>query len=160
MRVNWRWSASSSCCRPVEIVDAQQRGRPLFTYTPTVTRLVCGYFELDRDIDHPLVAELPAFLHVADVDRRWVDWLATLSSMLMAEAGLPDEARKLATKTLLAQLQLRKSQETWAMSKRVFRHWHLFHLPLAKVMYLIILLHVAFALLFSGGLQSLMQPPF
>ena len=83
-----------------------------------------------------------------------------LIHMLMAEAGLPDEARKLATKTLLAQLQLRKSQETWAMSKRVFRHWHLFHLPLAKVMYLIILLHVAFALLFSGGLQSLMQPPF
>jgi hypothetical protein len=87
VRVNWRRSASSSCCRPVEIVDAQQRDRPLFTDTPTVTRLVCGYFELDRDIDHPLVAELPAFLHVADVDRRWVDWLATLSSMLMAEAG-------------------------------------------------------------------------
>ena len=62
-------------------------GPPTVHRHTSVTRLVCGYFELDRDIDHPLVAELPAFLHVADVDRRWVDWLATLSSMLMAEAG-------------------------------------------------------------------------
>jgi len=80
--------------------------------------------------------------------------------LIMADAGLPKDARKLATRTLLAQLQLRKSQETWAMSKRIFRYWHLFHLPLAKVMYLIIVLHVIFALLFSGGLQTLAHPPF
>jgi len=79
---------------------------------------------------------------------------------LLADAGLPDEARKAATQTLLAQLTLRKSQETWDMSKRVFRYWHLFHLPLAKVMYLIIILHVVFALLFGGAFQTLTEIPF
>jgi hypothetical protein len=79
---------------------------------------------------------------------------------MIATAGLPDDVRDAATDTLLAQLSMRKSQETWAMSKRVFRYWHLFHLPLAKVMYGIIVLHVVFSLLFSGALQTLTTVPF
>jgi hypothetical protein len=39
----------------------------------------------------------------------------------------------------------------------MFRYWHLFHRPLASAMYVIVALHVLFAVLIGGSLSHLAQ---
>ena len=84
------WLASSVDAIRVpgsQVVGAHQQGTPLFSEAPVVTRLVCGHFELDRELDHPLIAELPEMVHIRDIERRRVEWLASVSAMLMTEGG-------------------------------------------------------------------------
>jgi AraC-like DNA-binding protein len=108
------WLASSVDAIRVpgsQVVGAHQQGTPLFSEAPVVTRLVCGHFELDRELDHPLIAELPEMVHIRDIERRRVEWLASVSAMLMTEADsqLPGAAalvRRLAEALLVQVLRL------------------------------------------------------
>ena len=72
-------------------------------------------------------------------------------------AGLSPESCAAAQAELVSQLRLQRSLATWEISRRLFRYWHLFHLPLAKAMYLIVLIHIFSAVLFGGVLQTLQQ---
>jgi hypothetical protein len=74
---------------------------------------------------------------------------------ILSAAPLSPEVRRTATRTLMAQLSLKRSVETYDVAAHWLRLWHLFHLPLAQAMYLIVLIHVVEALLFGGALKTL-----
>ncbi len=72
-------------------------------------------------------------------------------------SDLSREACASAREELIGQLHLKQSLATWEISRRLFRYWHLFHLPLAKAMYMIILIHIFNAVFFGGVLKALQQ---
>ncbi|MEO0998592.1 MAG: AraC family transcriptional regulator [Pseudomonadota bacterium] len=49
-------------------------------------KLVCGHFEFDEDISHPLLSSLPPFLHVAAVDGLDYSWLDSALRFVAHEA--------------------------------------------------------------------------
>jgi len=77
----------------------------------------------------------------------------------LLRADLPKDVHKRAKATLLGQLKLKKSLEAWTVSRQLFRYWHLFHLPLAQAMYIIIGIHIVVAVLFGGAWFELQNLP-
>ncbi len=80
--------------------------------------------------------------------RRMVD-------VCLSEAGLPRPQWTAARQALHGQLKLKQALESRRVGGRLMRYWHLFHRPLAGAMYVIVLLHVASAILLGGSLQQL-----
>lgn len=78
---------------------------------------------------------------------------------LLAATSLDRDARRRVEADLVAQLKLARSLAAWEISGRLFRLWHLFHLPLAKAMYAIVILHVVTAIVFGGALVALWTWP-
>lgn len=74
---------------------------------------------------------------------------------VLNSASLAPTIRRTATETLMSQLKLKRSVETYEVAARWLRLWHLFHLPLAQAMYLIVALHVAEAFIFGGAFKTL-----
>ncbi len=52
-----------------EVVRAIKNNRPLFEGDEVDTIFVGGYFEFDRNIDHPLIDALPHFIHITNAER-------------------------------------------------------------------------------------------
>jgi hypothetical protein len=77
----------------------------------------------------------------------------------LKRAGLEPGVEVRSKKILLGQLKLKKNLEAWAVSRQLFRYWHLFHLPLAQAMYIIVALHIFVAVLFGGAIQTLFELP-
>jgi hypothetical protein len=77
----------------------------------------------------------------------------------LATSDLPVEIRKGAVETLVGQISMKQSLEAWSVSRQLFRYWHLFHLPLAQAMYIIVVLHIVVALLFGGAWFELLALP-
>lgn len=73
----------------------------------------------------------------------------------IAEAQLPPETANHARRVLREQLRLKRGLEASRVAHRLLRYWHLFHRPLAKAMYVIVLLHVVVAVLFGDSLTRL-----
>lgn len=74
---------------------------------------------------------------------------------LVASSDLAHDRRSSVTHALDEQLKLKRSVEAANVASRMFRYWHLFHRPLAAAMYVIVALHVTFAILFGGSLRHL-----
>jgi hypothetical protein len=74
---------------------------------------------------------------------------------LLRKAGLDRARYRTARDALVSQLKLKRSLEAWEASRRLFRLWHLFHAPLAQAMYIIVIVHVAYATLVGGALETL-----
>ena len=51
-----------------------------------VTRFLCGAFEYDRNMVHPLIESLPDLIHVTGGDTREFAWLSNASHLLNSEA--------------------------------------------------------------------------
>jgi hypothetical protein len=66
----------------------------------------------------------------------------------------PSTARRVSG-LLHRQLRLIRGLELSHVARRMLRYWHLFHRPLAGAMYVIVLVHVAGAVLFGGSLHKL-----
>jgi AraC-like DNA-binding protein len=47
--------------------------------------ILCGYFEFDRDSPHPLVAALPAFIHLRGTETSEFAWLQTALNFMIHE---------------------------------------------------------------------------
>ena len=73
----------------------------------------------------------------------------------LAGSGLPKDVQRSASATLASQLSMTRDVEVWELSRRLFRYWHLFHMPLAQAMYLLVALHVFYAIVFGGALTTL-----
>ena len=52
------------------------------------------------------------------------------------------------------QLALVRGMEASVVARRLLRYWHLFHRPLAGAMYVIVVVHIAGAVLFGGSLSQ------
>ena len=76
--------------------------------------------------------------------------------VLLFRAELPKTVHKRASRTLVAQLKMKRNLASWEVARRLFRYWHLFHQPLAAAMYLIAVLHIFSAFSFGGVLSILM----
>ncbi|MEZ4241619.1 MAG: hypothetical protein R3F59_36820 [Myxococcota bacterium] len=88
----------------------------------------------------------------ADVRRR-----ADLIKIMLHRAKLPKEARRRAEATLLEQLFLRRTMAGFDTARRMLRYWNLFHQPLAMAMYIIVAIHILYALYYGGSIATLLS---
>jgi AraC-like DNA-binding protein len=51
------------------------------------TRLLCGHFEFDRAVAHPLISELPDVIHVRGMESQHPGWLDWVAPILIGETG-------------------------------------------------------------------------
>lgn len=66
---------------------------------------------------------------------------------LLAAKGVPPKARAAAARLFTDEVQLEHQVALLTPFQRLFKYWHLFHMPLAIVMLLIVLVHVSVAVL-------------
>jgi hypothetical protein len=105
---------------------------------------------LARDLDVSAVRMVDLFRLDREIQHR-----RTRIRALIATSNLAPDRRSSVTEALDEQLKLKRSVEAANVASRMFRYWHLFHRPLAAAMYVIVALHVTFAILFGGSLQHL-----
>ncbi len=70
-----------------EVIDALTNGISLFGRYPISATMLCGHFEFDRSIDHPLINELPEIIHITNVEHKELHWLESIVSMVIQEVG-------------------------------------------------------------------------
>jgi len=78
-------SAKSDRVPGKQVIEAIAHNKHLFKEGREYTTLVCGHFEFNREINHPLIGELPEFIHIMDNDRRQLSWLETATNVIMQE---------------------------------------------------------------------------
>lgn len=78
-------SATSDRIASEAAVAAHQRGTPLFKGSAISTRLLCGRFDFETRLPHPLIATLPAIICSTDVDRTQRDWLQESARLIGRE---------------------------------------------------------------------------
>lgn len=66
---------------------------------------------------------------------------------LLAAKGVPPKARAAAASLFTDEVQLEHQVALLAPFQRLFKYWHLFHMPLAIVMLVVVLIHVSVAVL-------------
>lgn len=67
------------------VLEAQQTGREIFGSGEPDARLLCGHFEFDRGLNHPLLKELPAVLRVEGMTQRHSSWFDSIAAALVRE---------------------------------------------------------------------------
>jgi len=74
-----------------EVLEAIFNKRPLFQGDNFDTSLVCGHFEFDRIVNHPLIDALPEIIHITNAERSQISWLETATNVIMQEtdSGIP-----------------------------------------------------------------------
>ncbi len=83
-------------CKPgPDVLSCIVNGKAPFEGSEVSATLICGHFELDRDLGHPLLENLPRLIHIRKQDRGGSSMLETVAMMLMEEsvAGLPGSDR-------------------------------------------------------------------
>lgn len=84
-------AAPDTPCRPLaEVLAAQpvsSEGLLRYGGGGEQTALVCGYFNFDEDVLHPLLASLPRRLHIKGRDNLNSLWLDTALRFISSEAG-------------------------------------------------------------------------
>jgi hypothetical protein len=109
---------------------------------------------LARDFDRKAGSIIGLFRIDLESRRR-----AKAIGVALKQSGLEPAVAKRAKVILVGQLKLKKNLEAWAVSRQLFRYWHLFHLPLAQAMYIIVAIHILVAIMFGGSLQTFAQLP-
>ncbi|MBX7118906.1 MAG: hypothetical protein K1X31_07905 [Gemmatimonadaceae bacterium] len=77
--------------------------------------------------------------------------MMTRVKAVVASAGLEAKPRDRALRLVERQLELEQQITVMAPFQRLFRYWHILHLPLAIAMFLIVAVHVTVATLFGFG---------
>jgi len=70
-----------------EVLAAIRSGRPTFGDGLPGARLLCGHFEFERELNHPLIRDLSPLILVKGIGHRQPGWLETIIPMLIGEAG-------------------------------------------------------------------------
>jgi AraC-like DNA-binding protein len=85
---HWLADQPSSDKKPgMEVVQSIMEGKSLFEGDNISTTLICGHFEFDKNVDHPILKELPEMILITDAERRDVTWLKNITSLIIQEAG-------------------------------------------------------------------------
>ena len=71
----------------IEVVQKITEGKAPFEGDKPGTTIICGHFELDRDLVHPAINELPEMIYVADHIRRKNSWLESIANIIIQESG-------------------------------------------------------------------------
>jgi len=74
-----------------EVVEAFKKNRPMFKGDKVDATLVCGQFEFDRSVNHPLIDALPPFIHISNAEHSELSWLETVTNVIIQEtdSGIP-----------------------------------------------------------------------
>ena len=67
-------------------VDPQENSRVFGGTGPVTTTLICGHFEYDRGMPHPLIESLPAMVHVEATKHGSPNWLTTAGQLAATES--------------------------------------------------------------------------
>lgn len=67
------------------VLQAIQEERPLFAEGGRATQLICGHYEYAGDSRHPLIEQLPDFIHVRGFDRVSPETLDSVIPLLVRE---------------------------------------------------------------------------
>lgn len=70
-----------------QVMAAIQADEPIFADGAVSTTLLCGHFEFDRDLRHPLLQALPRLIHSKGMARRNPGWLDSVTGVLVRETG-------------------------------------------------------------------------
>jgi len=70
-----------------KVLEAIQNNKSIFQQGKTTTELVCGHFEFDRDRDHPFLKAMPPLIHIEGAERHHMQWLETVTNVLIDETG-------------------------------------------------------------------------
>ena len=82
------------------VVESCIRGESVFNEGPTSCTLICGHFECDRSLKHPLVEELPDSIYLKNggsLDNRWLNGAV---DMLVQETSSPESGFEAITSRL------------------------------------------------------------
>lgn len=71
----------------MQVLEAHVDQRPMFSDGAERVRLLCGHFEFDRLLRHPLVDELPDLIHVQGMSSDQPDWLDAVTRVLIRATG-------------------------------------------------------------------------
>jgi len=69
------------------VLNAHHAGQPIFNGQAEGARLLCGHFELNRDLRHPLIRELPPLIHIKGMSAEQPSWLETAIALLVRESA-------------------------------------------------------------------------
>jgi len=70
-----------------DVLAAIQSGHPPFQDGETSARLLCGHFEFDRELEHPLIKDLPPLIWIKGMGRAPPGWLEAITPILIGETG-------------------------------------------------------------------------
>lgn len=87
-------SASAPRVSGLNVLAAHQNQEPVFCEGEIGATLLCGHFELDRAIEHPLLESLPGMLLVRSTEQHAAGWLESVARLIQNEtaAELPGAA--------------------------------------------------------------------
>lgn len=103
-----------------QVLQAIQSKHPIFQEGPRVsTRLMCGHFELDRSLRHPLIKGLPQLIHIRGLDPESSLWSSKIAEVLLREqehglAGSSEIVVRLAESMFIQVLRAHMDQDTTA----------------------------------------------
>ena len=81
--------AKADYVRGREVLDGIANGTPLFQTDAASARLLCGHFEFDRGVPHPLIEELPHLIHLSGLATRDTGWFDAVLPLLVRETDTP-----------------------------------------------------------------------
>lgn len=107
----------STCVPGLEVLGAIQSGETPFADGEFTTRLLCGHFEFDRDLNHPFVTDLPELICVKGMGRKHEGWLEAITPILVGETGAGEPgadsiAERLAEVLLIQVLRIHAQDQT------------------------------------------------
>ncbi|MBC8238922.1 MAG: cupin domain-containing protein, partial [Alphaproteobacteria bacterium] len=70
-----------------DVLAAIQSGHPPFQDGEPSARLLCGHFEFDRALNHPLIEDLPRLIWIKGMGRNQPGWLEAIAPILVSETG-------------------------------------------------------------------------
>jgi len=68
-----------------EVMGSFEGCEPYFSEGKEVTRIICGHYEYKTGVPHPLIAELPDFVHIRSLDILPDNRISTILPLLMSE---------------------------------------------------------------------------
>ena len=68
-----------------EIVQSIAQGKSYADNDSIATTLLCGHFELDKNINHPFLNELPDVILLSDTEIKRFTWLKSITSLIVEE---------------------------------------------------------------------------
>ena len=78
---------SSNRTNGKDVIESIISGESIFNGDSISTTLICGHFEFDREIEHPLLSSLPELIHITDSERKELPWLVGITDLIIKEAG-------------------------------------------------------------------------
>ena len=76
-----------ACVAGRDVVEGIASGSPLFQASEASAQLLCGHFEFDRGVPHPLIEELPQVIHLSGLATRDTGWFDAILPLLVRETG-------------------------------------------------------------------------